>query len=651
MREMKDSGVSWIGEIPEKWVPARLKDIKADKPYAIVDGPFGSAIATSDYRDDGIPLIRITNLNSGEVGSTDLVYITAEHAKVVERSRIYLHDIVFAKTGATIGKCAINESYDYAILASSCVKVSIHPQYDYKYFYHFFSTDQFNVALRNACIGTTRDTINLSPFSRLSVLVPPLKEQHQIAAYLDTKCAKIDAIIARQQQVIEKLKAYKLSVITETVTKGLNPHVPMKDSGIEWIGMIPAHWDILKLQAHTRMLTPMRDRPEKLDGDIPWVRIEDYDGKYISASKEGLGVSPETVREMNLKVYPIGSILCTSSCDLGKCAIVTRELVSNQRFINIIPDSDTNSDYLYYLMLSNAERLNHLSTGTIQANLSRKAFEHLMVQFPPNSEQTEIAEYLDRKCEKIELSINKKQNLIDSLTAYKKSLIYEVVTGKREIDADLPQATTVAVVSPKLLKYMKAVLMARIIDGLGDHVLGRVQVQKGLYFAETSSNPRLHLETNCARYTHGPFDRGIWSYESIMAEHGWIYSTTDEQNHTIYSRGDHFSEYWGEYQRLFPDCEETVQRIIDFVKQFQYTDDVEKVATLFAAWNDFIIDGVSSPTDGEIIAEARNNWTENKKDIDEYDWKESLALLKNAQFIPQGHGKHTVKWQGGQTHG
>ena len=281
--------------------------------------------------------------------------------------------------------------------------------------------------------GTTFKEISSNDFRNFIVPVPSVLVQKKLADYLDRKCSQIDAIIARQQEVIEKLKAYKLSVITEAVTKGLNPNVSMKDSGVEWIGKIPEHWDILKLQAHTRMLTPMRDRPEKLDGDIPWVRIEDYAGKYISTSKEGLGVSLETVKEMNLKIYPVGSILCTSSCDLGKCAIVTRELVSNQRFINIIPDSNTNSDYLYYLMLSNAERLNHLSTGTIQANLSRKAFEHLMVQFPPISEQKTIAEHLDKKCEAIELSINKKQELIDRLSSYKKSLIYEVVTGKKMV--------------------------------------------------------------------------------------------------------------------------------------------------------------------------------------------------------------------------
>ena len=277
--------------------------------------------------------------------------------------------------------------------------------------------------------------ISRTNLGKIIVPLPSYDIQCRISDYLDRKCAEIDAVIARQEAVIEKLKEYKLSLITEAVTRGLNPDAPLKDSGVEWIGEIPEHWSLLKLQTHTRMLTPMRDKPEHLDGDIPWIRIEDYDGKYISKSKEGFGVSEETIQAMNLKIYPVGSVLCTSSCDLGKCAIVAKELVSNQRFIDIIPDSETSSDYLYYLMLSNAKRLNHLSTGTIQANLSRKAFEHLMVQFPPIEEQYKIAEYLDKKCSAINDALAEKQSLIDHLTSYKKSLIYEVVTGKREVPA------------------------------------------------------------------------------------------------------------------------------------------------------------------------------------------------------------------------
>ncbi len=423
MREMKDSGIEWIGEIPADWNLKKLKHT-----FTISSGTTPKS-DNLEYWDGDIPWVTPADYKTED----KYVYhgrkfLSEAGLNAANLQLLPVNSIIFSKrapigaVAITGAKLAINQG------CISCVPVI---ECDIRYYYFILSiyTEEFNLLGS----GTTFKEISSKDFGNFTVPAPSVSVQEKLADYLDRKCSQIDAIIARQQEVIEKLKAYKLSVITEAVTKGLNPDVPMKDSGVEWIGEIPEHWDILKLQAHTRMLTPMRDRPEKLDGDIPWVRIEDYDGKYISASKEGLGVSTETVKEMNLKIYPVGSILCTSSCDLGKCAIVTRELVSNQRFINITPDSNTNSDYLYYLMISNAERLNHLSTGTIQANLSRKAFEHLMVQFPPISEQKAISEYLDRKCEAVELSINKKQELIDRLSSYKKSLIYEVVTGKKEV--------------------------------------------------------------------------------------------------------------------------------------------------------------------------------------------------------------------------
>lgn len=412
-RQMKDSGVEWIGQIPAEWKRVKLKEV--------TNIIMGQSPEAQDIKDFGnIPFMQ----GNREFGS---IYPNAVKFCDNSPKKSRIGDILLS-VRAPVGAINVSDKV-YAIgrgLCSICA-TSINSKF-LMYFLMLIMQDTKKFGQ-----GSTFDAITIQELKQLPVLLPPINTQNRIASYLDRKCAQIDAIIAKQQQIIEKLKEYKLSVITEAVTKGLDPNVPMKDSGVEWIGKIPEHWNILKLQAHTRMLTPMRDRPEKLDGDIPWVRIEDYDGKYISTSKEGLGVSLETVNEMNLKIYPVGSILCTSSCDLGKCAIVTRELVSNQRFINIIPDLDTNSDYLYYLMLSNAKRLNHLSTGTIQANLSRKAFEHLMVQFPPFAEQKEIAEYLDKKCETVELSIRKKQELIDRLNLYKKSLIYETVTGKKEI--------------------------------------------------------------------------------------------------------------------------------------------------------------------------------------------------------------------------
>ena len=419
MREMKDSGIEWIGEIPKSWTITILSALFSERKCK------NSGLTENNLLSLSYGNIVRKNIESNE----GLLPASFETYNIIEPGNIVfrLTDLQNDKRSLRTGLCQ-----ERGIITSAYVTLQIRSDDSPRYMHYLFHTYDLCKVFYGMGDGV-RQGMNYEDLKRLRILRPDRETQRRIANYLDRKCSQIDAIIARQQEVIEKLKAYKLSVITEAVTKGLNPNVPMKDSGVEWIGEIPSHWEILKLQAHTRMITPMRDRPEKLDGDIPWIRIEDYDGKYISASKEGLGVSMETVNEMNLKIYPVGSILCTSSCDLGKCAIVTKELVSNQRFINIAPDSNTSSDYLYYLMLSNAERLNHLSTGTIQANLSRKEFEHLMVQFPTKLEQKEIAEYLDGKCRTIEFSIRKKQELVDKLIEYKKSIIYEIVTGKKEV--------------------------------------------------------------------------------------------------------------------------------------------------------------------------------------------------------------------------
>lgn len=414
MRQMKDSGVEWIDEIPAEWKLSKIGALYEERNEKVSDQDF---LPLSVTKQGIVPQLETAaKTDNGE-----------------NRKKICKNDFVINSRSDRRGACGISEY----VGSCSLINIVLRPRKNMnnQYYSYVFRSELFADEFYRWGNGIVDDlwSTKWSSMKRIYIPAPSLEIQRRIANYLDEKCAKIDTIIAKQQEVIEKLKEYKLSVIAEAVTKGLNPAVPMKDSGIEWIGMIPEHWDILKLRAHTRMLTPMRDRPEKLDGDIPWIRIEDYDGKYISASKEGLGVSMETVKEMNLKVYPIGSILCTSSCDLGKCAVVSKEIVSNQRFINIIPDEMTSSDYLYYLMLSNAERLNHLSTGTIQANLSRVAFEHLLVQFPSLEEQKSIGRYLDEKCGHIDRSIIQKEKIIADLAEYKKSLIYETVTGKREV--------------------------------------------------------------------------------------------------------------------------------------------------------------------------------------------------------------------------
>lgn len=629
MREMKHSGVSWIGEIPADWELSKIGSLYDERSQKVSD---------QDYMP----------LSVTKQGIVPQLESTAKTDHGDSRKLIRKGDFVINSRSDRRGSCGISQ-YDGSC---SLINTVLRPRREMSnvYFSFVFRSDLFADEFYRWGNGIVDDlwSTKWSSMKRIYIPFPPLDVQRQIATYLDAKCAKIDAVIAKQQQVIEKLKAYKLSVITEAVTKGLNPDVPMKDSGIEWIGSTPIDWKILKFGLAARVSANLVSPVDYLDyPQISPESVEKDSGRIL----EHKTVAEAGVISWN-HLFVRGQIIYSKIRPLlNKVAIAPFDGLCSADMYPI--DTENDPGFITYVMRSCyfTAQVGLVTENRVKMpKINQSELSKIMITLPPLQEQVELAEYLDKKCKRLDHVIEQKQALIDKLTQYKKSLIYEVVTGKREIDTELPQATTVAVVSPELLRYMKAVLMARLIDGLGDHVLGRVQVQKGLYFAETSPNLGLHLDTDYARYKHGPYDREIQSYEAIMAEHGWIY-TSGEQDHTIYRRGEHFSEYWGEYQRLFPNCEGTVQRIIDFVKQFQYTKDVEKVATLFAAWNDFIIDGVASPTDEKIIAEARYHWTKNKRRIKDRTWRKSLAQLKSAQFIPQGHGKHTVKWQGGEAHG
>ena len=405
MRQMRDSGIEGIGEIPAEWEVRRLS--------TLISLESGCPISSDDILNEGLYPIYGGN---GIRGYTNSYYIDGNFI-LIGRQGAQCGNIHY-----TLGKIWATE---HALIVKSITDIN-------KKFLYFLL---ISMNLNQYSTTAAQPGLSAANIRKKYICYPCLNEQQRIADYLDAQCARIDETMELVRQSKEKLRAYKLSLITEAVTKGLDPDVPMKDSGIPWIGEIPAEWEIGKLKKYASTLTPMRDKPEFLDGDIPWIRIEDFSGKYIEKSKEGLGVSRETVKSMNLKIYPIGTILCTSSCDLGKCAITSVELVSNQRFIGIIPNKNCHPDFLYYIIRSSAERLNFLSTGSIQANLSRAAFEHLQLQFPPLPEQQRIAAYLDEKCARIDALLAEKDELLDKLAEYKKSLIFECVTGKREVAA------------------------------------------------------------------------------------------------------------------------------------------------------------------------------------------------------------------------
>ena len=204
--------------------------------------------------------------------------------------------------------------------------------------------------------------------------------------------------------------------------------IAMKESGIEWIGQIPQNWNIVRLGALASMIVPMRDKPTSFDGDIPWIRIEDFDGMYISKSKSEQNVSAELIKQMNMKIYPVGTVLCSCSCNLGKCAITTVPMCSNQTFIGVVPRGDLHNRFLYYVLSASEKILNNMSQGAIQSYLSQQDFSKFKIAITDFESQIKIADFLDKKCTEIDSIISAKEKINELLKERRQSIIYEAVT-------------------------------------------------------------------------------------------------------------------------------------------------------------------------------------------------------------------------------
>jgi type I restriction enzyme S subunit len=280
----------------------------------------------------------------------------------------------------------------------------------------------------------------------LLVCYPPLSEQRAIATYLDTKCAEIDSLVSLQEEMISELQAYKQSVITEAVTHGLNPNVTMKDSGVEWIGKIPEEWKILRLKNIAKVNGRVGFRGYKTE-DLVGEGEGAYTigGKHISSCKLDLSnadyISWDKYYESPEIMVKKGDIVLAQRGALGKVALIETQI--GKATINpslvLLNNIVGNVKFLYNYLLSDfiLTTIALLNTSTAVPMITQKQIENLKVLVPPLPEQQQIAAYLDTKCAEIDSLITIKQQKIDDLKEYKKSIIFEYVTGKKIVPTNI----------------------------------------------------------------------------------------------------------------------------------------------------------------------------------------------------------------------
>ena len=423
--EKKSSGVDWIGDIPADWTLMRIKEIskmgsgttpKSNNPH---------------YYDNGEhPWLNTSDVQNRIINAPQF-YITEQALHDYPVLKYYPADTVLLAMygGGTIGNVGLL-TFAATINQACCAMVPNKKIVLPKYLYYFLQKHRCKIISWG--FGGSQVNLSQSLIGQIPVALPPLPVQKQIVEYLDKKLAAIDnrtEILDKEKRAYARLKK---SVINQAVTRGLNPDVKLKDSGIDWIGMIPAHWEIKRFKDvfrnYSTGLTPESKVEENFsdDNNFTWITIGDMVSRVINES--AMCLSEKVVMAKKPVVSPKGSLLFSFKLSIGKTAFAGKDLYTNEAIVTIPPTKYAELSYFYYTLPSVC--INNATENIYGAKmLNQKIIANMLMVYPPLSEQKAIADYLDEKCAKIDAAIENIEKQIKASGRLKKAIINEAISG------------------------------------------------------------------------------------------------------------------------------------------------------------------------------------------------------------------------------
>lgn len=417
-RAMKDSGLEWIGMIPENWTTSKI-----DNLYSLRN----TKVSDRDYQP-------LSVTKQGIIPQLETATKTDAHD---DRKLVKIDDFVINSRSDRRGSCGISSLEGSVSLINTVL--SSKSNISSRYYDWLFHTLQFGDEFYKWGHGIVDDlwTTNWQDMRNISIPFPPIDEQEEIATFLDFKCSQIDQLTDNIKQQIEELGEYKKALITQAVTKGLDPDVEMKDSGIEWIGKIPSHWSILRI---ANIYTERSETGCKDDLPILMVSINSgvSNGEVLDEERTRMVVRSED-KSLYKRVYPDDLVYNTMRAWQGAFGAVRVNGLVSPAYVTAAPKIDIDSRYIEYLLRTPPakEEMKRYSYGIadFRMRLYWQYFKNISVALPPLDEQHHIASFIDSSYFKIDSVIKKKSELLETLQDYKKSLIYDYVTGKREVPA------------------------------------------------------------------------------------------------------------------------------------------------------------------------------------------------------------------------
>lgn len=434
MPEMMDSGIEWIGEIPNNWEIGRIKDILSVLTDYTANGSFGDLAKNVTYLDyEGFArLVRLTDLRE-DLLNEDGVYVSEYSYNYLAKSSLYGNEILVANVGAYAGLfCIMPEEKGICTLGPNMFLLRTTEKMLAKYLYYMGRSNSVWEQLRQKSIATAQPKLNKTDIKNIYLCIPPITVQNRIVDILNKKCAEIDALVADIQSEIKILEEYKKSAITEAVTKGLNPDVKMKDSGIEYVGYIPSSWEIHPVYYY------FGERKAKNYALKEQNLLSLSYGKIIRKDiNTNGGLLPASFNTYN--IVESGDIIIRPT-DLQndkrslRTGLVTEHGIITSAYIDLMPIADINSEYFHYLLHAfDVMKVFYNMGNGVRQGLNYSEFSKLMIFAPSRKEQDDIVAYLKDTCTAIEELIALKKEQLETLEEYKKSVIYEYVTGKKEV--------------------------------------------------------------------------------------------------------------------------------------------------------------------------------------------------------------------------
>lgn len=426
MRAMKNSGIEWEPNIPETWEIRKAKYCGVFSGNGVdkktqENGPLFKSVHYMDVYRNSLHEIR---------NSADYLVVSATDTKATDCA-LFQGDVLLTSSSETpedIGhSVVVAEDLDNTLMGYHLMRFRPTIPMNLRFSKYLFGSHNMRSWFEYRATGMTRYGLSYSDYSTARMILPPLHEQNRVANFLDDKCAQIDAILEKQQQVIEKLKDYKQSIITEAVTKGLDPTVPMKDSGVEWIGKLPDAWILTALKRIMRLINGRAYSDSELLGE----------GKYRILRVGNLFTNPNWYySDMELdedKYCDMGDLLYAWSASFGPYIWQDEKVIFHYHIWKVALSELIEKKYAFYALQALTQCIASEKHGSAMAHVTMEKMNSSLLPVPSIREQQEIADFIEKRCAAIDYVISLKEAGMSKLNDYKKSLIYEAVTGKMEV--------------------------------------------------------------------------------------------------------------------------------------------------------------------------------------------------------------------------